>query len=113
MADVRPKKMADVLTNKVDVSDVKELEVVVRDIQVDDVKFKAYKTYQKNGRAIDLKFPNDVANKPKENCIIVVKIENMNLQTNTKYPRLWVKQIEEIKPLSRPKNNTEELNDLF
>ena len=53
----------------------------------------------KNGKLIDVKFVKGCQNVPTEPCIIVVRTDNMNVDTRRRYPCLWVKNVEEIKPV--------------
>lgn len=81
-----------------------ELEVALIETTKDDGsknKFYAYKTFQKNGKKIDLRFTQEVTNAPKEKCVIKVDIEKFNVDNNRKYPLIWVKGIEEIKPIEK------------
>lgn len=78
----------------------KEVEIVrVKEIKYNNTAFLAFQAVDKNGKLIDVKFCKGCANVPKEPCIIVVKSDNMNVDTRRRYPCLWVKQVEEIKPI--------------
>lgn len=78
----------------------KEVEIVkVKEIKYNNTNFLAFQAVDKNGRLIDVKFCKGCTNVPKEPCIIVVQSDNMNVDTRRRYPCLWVKQVEEIKPI--------------
>lgn len=77
---------------------LKKIEVYsVKDIETKDgKKFKAYKCVTKAGKLIDLKFTRGCSHIPDHPCYILVKAENVNVQSNLKYPVAWVKEIEDI-----------------
>lgn len=68
-------------------------------------KFFAYKTLDKNGNFMDMKFVRDCPNTPKEKCWIFVKEENFNVDENREYPVVWVKAVEKIEPLQATTNS--------
>ena len=93
-----------------------ELDILVTKIEHEGKKFNAYKTFQKNGKKIDVKFTRDVKNAPEENCIIVVEAGKMNLDKNRRFPCLWVREIKEVKQLPDKNNDPrklEEITELF
>ncbi len=92
--------------------DVIELEIVVTKIEYEGKKFNAYKTFQNNGKKIDVKFTKDVKNQPDENCIILVEAGKMNIDKNRRYPCVWVREIKEIKPLSTLDNDPKKLEEI-
>lgn len=67
-------------------------------------KFTAFKTVDKTGRKMDLKFTRDCRNIPTEPCEIIVDDSQANVDTNRQYPCLWVKDVLEIRPLPRKSN---------
>ena len=67
-------------------------------------KFNAYKTVDKHGKTMDVKFTRDCRNVPTEPCEIVVDDSMANVDTNRQYPCLWIKDVLEIKPLPRKSN---------
>lgn len=75
----------------------------------DGKKFTAYKAVAKNNKLIDCRFTRDVEEKakPTEPCVIVVDDESSSVDTRGQYPVLWVRKIDEIKPLPK-KNNLAE-----
>ena len=78
----------------------KEIEIVrVKEVKYNNTAFLAYQAVDKNGRLIDVKFVKGCKNVPAEPCIIVVRTDNMNVDTRRRYPCLWVKNVEEIKPV--------------
>jgi len=92
------------------------LEVEVREVTVTEngkeKKFNAYKAYESNGRKVDLKFRKEADNIPKENCFIKVSADDMNKNTNKKYPEIWVKNVKEIIPLTARRHTEEEYKEL-
>ena len=78
----------------------KEIEIVrVKEVKYNNTAFLAYHAVDKNGRLIDVKFVKGCQNVPTEPCIIVVRTDNMNVDTRRRYPCLWVKNVEQIKPV--------------
>lgn len=67
-------------------------------------KFTAFKTVDKNGKKMDLKFTRDSRNIPSEPCEIIVDDTQANVDKNRQYPCLWVKDVLEIRPLPRKSN---------
>ena len=86
------------------------MNIAVKIIDVKEVtpptgqKFKAYKTVDKNGKKMDVKFTRECRNVPTEPCEIIVDDRQANVDTNRQYPCLWVKDVVEIKPLPRKSN---------
>ena len=67
-------------------------------------KFMAFKTVDKNGKKMDVKFTRDCKNVPSECCELIVDASQANVDTNRQYPCLWIKEVLEIKPLERKSN---------
>lgn len=67
-------------------------------------KFTAFKTVDKSGKKMDVKFIRDCRNVPTEPCEIIVDDSQANVDTNRQYPCLWIKEVLEIKPLERKSN---------
>ena len=67
----------------------------------DGKKFSTYKTVIAGNKLMDLCFVRTVKNTPEEPCIIVVEDGKWNIDRKSLYPRVWVKEIKEIKPLPR------------
>lgn len=78
-------------------------------------KFKTYHTFGKNGRRTDVKFTEDVENKPKENCFVEVDYNKINLNTRDRYPVLWVKEVLAIIPVAEEISgkNKAKIDDFF
>ena len=85
-------------------TNTKDIEILVSEREYTDKdtgkkkKFNTYKAVTKTGKLMDCKFRREVTNLPTKNGIITVKIENMNIAKNMKYPVLWIKAIEEFSP---------------
>ena len=89
----------------------KEIEIVrVKEVKYNTTAFLAFQAVYKNGRLIDVKFVKGCQNVPTEPCIIVVRTDNMNVDTHRRYPCLWVKNVEEIKPVV---HNNSSLDEYF
>lgn len=86
------------------------MKINVKIIEVKEVtpkngqKFNAFKTVDKNGKKMDVKFTRDCRNVPTEPCEIIVDDSAANVDTNRLYPCLWIKDVLEIKPLPRKSN---------
>lgn len=96
--------------------ETKKIKVTVTPKKTADGRsFNTYKTYSKNGRAIDLKFRKDVKNVPDKNCFIVCNVDDMSLNTSGEYPVLWVRAIAEIVDLESEmaESNRKKLDDFF
>lgn len=95
-----------------------ELETLEIEIKVEDKKthegktFKAYKALQNNGKWIDLKFRKEVT-PPKENCFIIVKKTDMNVDRNRKFPVAWVKELQGTRSLAEVHNADPYLDEMF
>ena len=74
-------------------------------------KFNAYKTIDKNGNFIDLKFTKACHNVPETRCWIYVLEENFNIQRNREYPVMWVKEVEKVEPLVATSSNVSDYFD--
>lgn len=77
--------------------------------------FDYYKLVDKNGKFTDLRFTRKVVNRPTQDSILKVHVDNINFDKNRLYPCYWVKQIEEIKPINevrKEKNDHHNLVDL-
>lgn len=77
--------------------EAKKIELTVKELTNKETgkKFLAYKVTTKDGRFMDCKFRKEVK-APSENGFIYVLPANMNVTKNTKYPTLWVKQLEKF-----------------
>lgn len=80
--------------------------IEVKDVTLEDgKKFKAYKTVDKKGKKMDVRFTRDVHNLPTEACTIVVSPDKCNVATNRVYPILWVQEIIRIEGTERRPSN--------
>lgn len=66
-------------------------------------KFIAYKTVNKQGRFMTVKFRKEVKNAPEKPGTYWVKTsaENVSVDTNRQYPVLWVHSIDEVAPYTK------------
>ena len=89
----------------------KEIKIIeVKEINANGKKFLAYKTIDKNGKKMDVRFTRECLNKPTEACIITVDDNAANVDTNRQYPVLWIKSVLSSRPFER-KNNLDEFFD--
>lgn len=96
--------------------ETKKIKVTVSPKKTADGRsFNTYKTYSKNGRAIELKFRKDVKNVPEKNCFIVCDVDDMSLNTSGEYPVLWVRAIQSIEDLetATAESNRKKINEFF
>lgn len=63
-----------------------------------DKKFYTYKTFSKNGRAVEVKFTQESGFNSKEDCVIECLPTNCDLNTSGMYPVLWIRAVERIVP---------------
>lgn len=86
---------------------LKQLEVYTREVKYNDKatgkpkSFTAFNTFDVEGKKLDVRFVKDAIGKVTENCIIIVDETQMNIATQYRYPRLYVQDIVEVKPLER------------
>ena len=78
-------------------------------------KFTAYKTVNKDGRKMDLRFTRDCVAKcadliPTEPCFIHVPVTEANVDQTRQFPVLWVKEIASVEPFERTNNLDEWFN---
>lgn len=66
--------------------------------------FTAFKVRAKGNRLMDCRFVRTCKNVPTEVCDIVVKEENANVDNSRMYPILWIKEVEEIRPVVKTSN---------
>ena len=81
-------------------------------------KFYTYKTFSKNGRAVEVKFTQESGFNSKTDCVIECKTVNCDLNTSGMYPVLWVRAVERIVPkeeidAERAEKNAKKLADFF
>lgn len=90
---------------RIEISSVKEVEI--KDENGKTKKFLAYKAVTKQNKLIDLKFTRDcVGIIPKSAGYIYVPYDGYNVQTNTKYPAVWVKEVWDYEPYSTKGDDT-------
>ena len=73
------------------------IDVIVRQLERKDGtgSFLTYKGFTKRGK-LDLKFTKECENIPTEKCTIYCLPENVNVNTQARFPVIWVKKIERI-----------------
>ena len=92
-------------------------EIKIRVIEVKEVtahngnKFMAYKTVDKRGKKLDLRFTRDVTLLPKKPCTIIVAEDKCNVSTNREYPVLWVQEVLRIEETQRKTNVSDYIGD--
>ena len=107
--------------SKESVSEFVTLEIETREITIERANgetntFKAYKTFTKTGKKMDVKFTREVKPVPEENCYIKVHVDNMNVDRNRKFPVLWIREIEEFQgqpEQTKTPEDYKELRDMF
>ena len=77
--------------------------------------FNTFKTFSKNGRAIEVKFRKEVKNVPEKDCYIVAVEDDLHLNTSGEYPVMWVKAIQSIEDLETAsvESNRKRLAEFF
>lgn len=77
--------------------------------------FNTFKTFSKNGRAIEVKFRKEVKNIPEKDCFIIVPADDAHLNTSGEYPVMWVKSISETLDLASEsaESNRKKLSEYF
>lgn len=96
--------------------ETKKIKVTVTPRKTADGRtFNTFKTYSKNGRAIELKFRKEVKNVPETNCYIVCNVDDMHLNTSGEYPCLWVKEIQSIEDIetAMAETNRKKIDEWF
>ena len=74
-------------------------------------KFDYYKLVDKNGKFTDVRFTRAVTNRPTEDSIIKVDVNNINYDKNRLYPCYWIREIEEMKPIKEIRKENNKLNN--
>ena len=91
-----------------------ELEIIVRKKKnkTNGNIFTTYAVKMKDGKWIETRFTQDVpkSKMPSAYSKIVVSHDMMNIDKRGKYPKLWIKGVESVKPLERP---IEDLSQYF
>ncbi len=88
---------------KIKVKIIEAKEVTTKDGR----KFLAYKTVDKSGKKMDVRFTKECRNTPREACVVIVDDSQANVDTARQYPCLWIKDVESIEPLERKSNMAE------
>lgn len=92
-------------------------EIKIRVIEVKEIttkngnKFNAYKTVDKRGKKLDLRFTKEVTLLPKKPCTIIVDDDKCNVSTNREYPVLWVQEVKRIEESQRKSNVSDYIGD--
>ena len=90
------------------------LEIIVRKKKnkTNGNTFTTYAAKMKDGKWIETRFTQDVpkSKMPSAYSKIVVSHDMMNIDKRGKYPKLWIKGVESVKPLERP---IEDLSQYF
>jgi len=78
-------------------------------------EFNSFKTYRKDGKAMDLRFTKEVKEVPLNDCFILVDSQDMNIDENRKFPVLWVKKISGTEAKFQPnaEKNAEKVGEYF
>lgn len=85
----------------------KEIKIYVEERKTKDGRaFNSFKAISKNGRKITCKFTKDVKNVPTENCVITVAAGAAELNTSGEFPVLWIRAIENVKPMRELKTES-------
>lgn len=81
----------------------------------DGREFNTFKTYSKNGRAIELKFRKEVKNVPEKNCYITCDVDDMHLNTSGEFPVLWIKAIQSVEDMetANAESNRKKIGEWF
>lgn len=90
-----------------------KMRVKVTEVASNGKSFLTFKTLAKNKKWVDLRFTTSVKNQPTEDCFIVVDSNNANYSTAYQYPRIWVRAINEILPLTHNGNGDNAVEELF
>ena len=80
--------------------------VKIEEIQTKEGRrFNTYKTVDKRGNFMDVKFVKTCQNVPTERCVIVVDENDWNVDDQRQYPVLWIAQVDAIEPYPASKGN--------
>ena len=84
-----------------------KIKVIVKHCKTKDGKkeFDAYRAVQADGKLIDCRFQAHIQNIPKENFVMLVRSDEINISKAYEYPRLWVANVLEF--MSVPTAKTE------
>ena len=99
---------------------IRKITVEAREMQTKDgsKKFFAYRSVMKDGRYMDTRFVKEISNVPKNDFVMHVLDENINITKNRKYPILWVKSVEQFESMeshyrSLDEAKSKEFDDIF
>lgn len=79
-------------------------------------KFNVYHTYTKNGRKMQVKFRKEFTNLPTEKCTAVICKEDMNIDSSSRFPTLWVVEVQEYLPFVTEEDtekHNKKIDDMF
>lgn len=87
-----------------------KIEIMGTPVKLEDgTEFVGFKAFTKKGR-MDIKFKQDCKLVPTKSCYIYVDKEKMNVNRKSKFPVIWVEQVEKIEDFP---DRTKSLEDLF
>lgn len=86
----------------------------IRVVKVKEMKnkdghgFLTYKTVDKNGKLMDLKFRREVKNAPEEPCTLLIESpEDFNVDTTKQWPCVWVRKLAGVEATEHKSNASE------
>ena len=86
-------------------------EIKIKIIEVKEVtaresgnKFLTYKTVDKKGKKLDVRFTAACSIKPKEACFVICDENDANVDTSRQYPCLWIKEVIRTEPIVKRSN---------
>ena len=86
--------MAQKTENAQGVQEIKIKIVEVKEVTTDDGhKFNTFKTVDKSGKLMDVRFTRACKTIPESPCTIVVSPDMANVAKNRQYPCVWVKDV--------------------
>lgn len=74
--------------------------------------FYAYHTYNKDAKKVTVKFTKMVKNAPTERCYVRVQNTEWNLDKTSRFPTIWIKEIEETLPITKQNKAVDDFEDL-
>lgn len=83
---------------KIKIIEVKELSTK------DGNKFNSYKTLNKKGKKMDVRFTRDCSIKPKEPCFVICNEDDCNVDVSRQYPCLWIREALRTEPIIKKSN---------
>ena len=81
----------------------------------DGRSFNTYKTFSKNGRAVEVKFRKECKNIPEKDCFVICNEDDMNLNVSGEFPVMWIRSIVDTEDLetASAEANRKRLADFF